>query len=141
MDSELFELMYQLSRSVKERMAYFSEEANITMSQFMALSFIEKEGLVQMKDIAEHFGIEMPTATSLLNKLARHLLIKRSSDASDRRIVKVSLSKAGEGLLINAKKIQEENIKKMLSYLSEEQKINMKNILTTLQEKHIKHEK
>lgn len=140
-DSELFELMFQLSKNIKEKLVRFSAASNITMQQFLALSFIEKKGNVHMKDIAEHFAIEMSTATSLLNKLARHSLIKREIDKNDRRIVKVSLNKKGDELLQHARKIQEGNIKKMLSYLSDGQKKDMHSILKTLIDSHVKNEK
>jgi DNA-binding MarR family transcriptional regulator len=128
-EAEIFELMFSLSKNIKEKMTYFNEAGNITMSQFIALSFIEKNAKVQMKDIASYFSIEMPTATSLVNKLSRQSLVKRITDKSDRRIVHVSLSKKGEELLFQARKIKEENTKKMLSYLSEEQKKLMRDIL------------
>lgn len=134
-DSEIFELMFLLSKTIKEKMVRFSDATNITMSQFMALLFIERRGSVNMKGIADHFSIEMPTATSLVDKLSRQSLVKRTIGKKDRRIVTVTLSKKGEELLIKAQKIQAERVAKMLSYLSDSQKENMKNILTTVIEK------
>lgn len=134
-DAELFELMFQLSKNFKEKTAILGSNSQITMLQFMALIFIEKNKSVHMKEIAEHFLIEMPTATSLLNKLSKSNLVKRIEDKNDRRVVKISLSKKGLLLLENAKKIQEKNIKKTLSVLSERQKKEMKNILKTILEK------
>jgi DNA-binding MarR family transcriptional regulator len=131
-DSEIFELIFALSKNIKEKMAYFSKAGNITMPQFIALSYIGKNGAVQMKDIASYFAIEMPTASALINKLARLSLVMRVVDSEDRRIVRVSLSKKGEELLLYAKKIQEENTRKMLSYLSGEQKESMRDILAIL---------
>lgn len=131
-DSQLFELMFELSRNLKEKMLQMNQICNITMPQYMALSFIASRKTVQMKDIANHFAVEMPTATSLLNKLARQSLIERINDNNDRRIVKVKLSTKGESLLLEARKIKEERMKNMLSYLSMEQKNEMRGILTTL---------
>ena len=131
-DEDLFELLFQLSKNIKDKMNYFSEVGNITIPQFMALSFIKREKSVQMKEIAEHFSIEMPTATSLLNKLAKQSLIVRKTKKTDRRVVRISLNTKGEKLLSFLKKIQEENMKTMLNYLSNQQKEEMLNILQTI---------
>ncbi|MGE5041916.1 MAG: MarR family winged helix-turn-helix transcriptional regulator [Candidatus Levyibacteriota bacterium] len=134
-DTELFELMFQVSKNFKEKMAGFAGAVDITMLQFMALSFIEKNKSVHVKDVADYFSIEMPTATSLLNKLAKLKLIKRMEDRSDRRVVKITLTEKGAALLTDAKKIQKKNMKKTLSVLSEKQKVDMRDILTTILEK------
>lgn len=134
-DSELFELLFLYSKSMKEKMVCFKDAPNLTIPQYMALSFIERSKSVQMKKIANYFSIEMSTATSLLEKLARQSLIRRIVGAKDRRIVDIVLSKKGEALLVKAREIQEARIKKMLSYLSEEQKRSMINILETLIQK------
>lgn len=140
-DSEIFDLMFQIWKNIKVRADSFKEASNITMPQFLALSLIEKKGIIHMKEIAEYFSIEMPTATSLLNKLARLSLINRATDKADRRTVKVTLTRKGEELLTKAKGIQEKNVRKMLSYLSEGQKADMLEILKTLQQKNTEHEK
>lgn len=134
-DAQLFELTFQLSKNFKEKMAGFSGASNITILQFMALSFIGKNKMVHVKDIADYFSIEMSTATSLLNKLAKISLITRLEDKNDRRVVKISLSKKGVSLLADAKKIQKKNIKKTLCVLSEKQKHDMKDILLTILER------
>lgn len=140
-DTDLFELIFQLSKSMKDKMRNFEGMANITILQFMTLAFIEKEEILQMKDIAQHFQIEMPTATSLLNKLVNNKLVKRTRDIHDRRIVNVTVSEKGKEMILQTKKIKEENTKNMLSYLSVAQKENLHNILKTLLKNTAQYEK
>lgn len=141
LDTELFELIFRLSKNMKDKMRNFEGMANITILQFMALAYIEKENILQMKDISQHFQIEMPTATSLLNKLVTNHLVKRTRDPHDRRIVNVAVSDKGREIILQAKKIKEENTKNMLSYLSVAQKENLYSILKTLLKNSAQYEK
>ena len=134
-DTELFELIFEFTRSVKEKTTNLNDTGNITIQQYMALSFIEKNKILQMKEIADWFSIEMPTATSLINKLNKQALVKRTTDIKDRRVVNISLTKKGETLLGELRKKQEIRVKKMLSYLTVKQKNNMLDILKTVLQK------
>ena len=88
-----------------------------------------------MGDIASHFSTTMPTATALVDKLIAAKLVIRENDAKDRRIVKISLTKAGEKLLTEVKKQRANKMKKLLSYLSKQDKLELLRILEILAEK------
>jgi DNA-binding MarR family transcriptional regulator len=121
---------------MKENMIVETELVNLSFLQIRTLTFIHRSGTaVQMKDIAEHFSIEMPTATSLLNKLARLHLVTRTIDKKDRRVVRVSLSKKGEQVLEEALRMKTQRIEQILAHLSDEQQKNLYTILQTLAEK------
>jgi len=136
-NSEIVELMFQLSRSMKDKMVYSTAVANLTLLQLLTLGFIKKsKNPVSMKELADYFSIEMPTATSLLNKLSLLTLVKRTVDSNDRRIVRVTLTKKGDTLVGEAMKMHVARIEKMLSYLSGKQKGDFHAILKTLVEKH-----
>ncbi len=135
-NSEIVELMFQISRSMKERMVFSSTAANLTLLQLLTLGFIKKsQKAVQMKDIADYLSIEMPTATSLLNKLFRLNLVNRVVDKEDRRIVRINLTKKGDTLVDEAMKRHGERIEKMLSYLDTKQKEDFYEILKILSNK------
>jgi DNA-binding MarR family transcriptional regulator len=50
---------------------------------------------VNMSDVANHLNITPPSATSLVNNLVKNTKLKRVSDASDRRIVRLQLTPSG----------------------------------------------
>jgi DNA-binding MarR family transcriptional regulator len=91
------------------------------MLQVQALVSIKK-GNVSMSEIAHKFNIELPSATSLINKLYEMKLVKRYTDEKDRRLVNLSLTKKGNGMLNGLMKKKLEHAKQMLSYLSKEDK-------------------
>lgn len=131
-NDQLIEIIFALSRAMKEGMTFDSETSQLTVLQLQALIFIKKNKAVSMGDIANQFKISLPTATVLSDKLVNTDLIQRDRDENDRRIVDVSLTKNGESLLREAMKQRHQKINKMLSYLSSEDKKKLFNILKNL---------
>jgi len=135
LNEDLMELIFEFSRSMKERTAVNPSTNHLSILQLHALIFIKRHETANMSEIAEYFKIELPTATTLLNKLSKEKLVKRQSDKKDRRLVQISLSKAGELLLTKAKILHMEKINVVLSYLSLTEKKSLLKILKTLTDK------
>jgi DNA-binding MarR family transcriptional regulator len=105
------------------------------MLQCEAMMCIKKHKNSHMGDIAQHFSTTMPTATALIDKLIGAKYVKRENDPTDRRVVRVNLTNSGEKLLDEAMKHKTEKMNKLLSYLPEQDKLNLLRILNTLAEK------
>ncbi len=137
LNDEIAELIFALSRKLKDEMSFDSDTAQLTILQIHALIFIHKLGSITMTEIANHFKISLPTATSLSNKLVTTKLITRQNDKEDRRIVKLVLTQKGEELLKEVMKQRNQKITRMLSYLSQEEKLQllyiMKNLVANIQ--------
>jgi DNA-binding MarR family transcriptional regulator len=74
----------------------------LSVLQIQTLIFINQSQKVSMGDIAGYFGIELSSATSLINKLSKKKLIKRDEDQQDRRLVMIVLTNEGKKLLERA---------------------------------------
>lgn len=141
-NTQLIEQIFKLSRLMKEEMAYSSELLHLTMLQLQVLIFVKKHPSSQMGDIASFFKIELPSATSLINTLAKSNLIQREPDMKDKRLVRIVLTKQGTQLLADAMKIRSEKMKQKLNYLSTEDKQALLGILERLTQKmEVTHEK
>ena len=94
---ELVEMIFKVSRLMKEEMSFTNNLIHLSILQIQTLIFLKqnKDKKVSMSDIAENFRIELPSATSLLNKLYDLKLVERNVDANDRRLVLITLT--GEG--------------------------------------------
>jgi len=130
--NKLIEATFAFSRLMKDSMCYTSAITHLSMLQLQALIFIKKNPNVPMREIAEHFRIELPSATSLLNKLNTMDLVERKTDEEDRRIVRINLTIEGQTLLKNAMIERTEKTEKLLSFLSEEDKAALLRIIMTL---------
>ena len=105
------------------------------MLQCEAMLCIKKHKNTHMGDIAEHFSTSMPTATALIDKLIGAKFVTRENDPTDRRVVRINLTKSGEKLLIELTKHKKEKMSKLLSYLPESDKLELLRILSTLAQK------
>src|SRR5256885_7713936 len=97
--SKFIEVMFKSSRLFREGMHYSSNIAQLSFLQIQALAYLKYHNNAQMSEVAEHFRIELPSATSLLNKLVTLQLVKRLQDEKDRRLVRVVLTNEGLNIL------------------------------------------
>ena len=131
---ELMEMLFAISRLMKGEMSYTNSFIHLSIVQMQALIFLHPRKTKQatMSDIAEYFHIELPSATSLVNKLCAQKLVARHGDSEDRRLVLITLTDEGKKLIEEAMNHRRKKIEKMLSYLSGEEKSQLLSILKTL---------
>lgn len=141
LNDKIIGTMFKVFKAMKDTMSFNSQSSHLTMVQFEALICLKKNKQLHMKDLADHFSITMPTATSLVDKLIATKYATRKNDEKDRRIVKISLSKDGEKILQEAMKQRTNKFNKLLSYLSKDDKVELLRILQTVIEKSEKYEK
>jgi len=132
---KIFEAMFKNSRLFKDKINSSSEYTHLSILQIHTLSLLKRNTSLPMSDIAEYFRIELPSATSLLNKLVALQLVKRQQDIKDRRLVKIALTEKGESLLKKAMDEKITHIERMLSYLSEIEQHELLRLLEKLNER------
>jgi DNA-binding MarR family transcriptional regulator len=132
---ELVDLLFKISRLMKERMSFTNKLTHLSILQIQTLIFLNQDKKISMTDIAEYFHIELSSATSLLNKLCDQKLVKRYEAPEDRRLVIVTLTDKGKKLLKQVISERKKKIEKILSYLSKKEKNELLNILKALNNK------
>lgn len=129
---ELVDMLFNISRRMKEEMSFTNNLTHLSILQIQTLIFLNQHENSSMSDIADYFHIELPSATSLMNKLCEHKLVKRYEDEKDRRLVRISLTAEGKKLVEQATCARRKKLEKMLSYLSYREKTELLKILETL---------
>jgi MarR family transcriptional regulator, organic hydroperoxide resistance regulator len=129
------EIMFKSNRILRDQMRFSSDIAHLSILQIHTLSFLKQKTNVQMREIAENFHIELPSATSLLNKLVALQLVKRQADEKDRRLVRVSLTEAGNDILKKAMEEKLTHVEHMLSYLTDTEQHELLRLLEKLNER------
>jgi DNA-binding MarR family transcriptional regulator len=99
-----------------------------SLLHIIALNHIQHDKPL-MKNIADFLGVSPPSATSLVNTLAKSELIYRETDNADRRIVRIMISKKGKKFLEAHKKKMAEKMRENLSRLSAKERQQLKEIL------------
>lgn len=85
-----------------------------------------------MKDIAEFLGVARPSATSLVATLIKSELVHRLADASDRRNVRIVITKKGNTFLEAHRKRMAEKMRANLSRLTAKEQEQLEKILTKI---------
>jgi DNA-binding MarR family transcriptional regulator len=89
---------------------------NASFLQLITLRFIEYKKPT-MKEVADYLTITAPSATSLINNLAKDELIKREEEKGDRRIVRIVITPKGERHLKKGMGSLSQKIRKNLEVL------------------------
>ena len=129
-DTQIIDAIFKLSRMMRDSSPSRSTNTQqLSMLQIQALVFLKKHKNAQMGQIAAQFGIELPSATSLVNKLVNENLATRKNDKKDRRLVCITITSKGEQLLKQARDEKTKRIKENLSHLSLEDKVELLRII------------
>ena len=91
-------------------------ELDLTLSQAQALRVLRREALSTSK-LAAELRISAPAVTQLTDRLTRKALIDRKPVEGDRRMVLISLTVRGEGLVDGFRRNRNEVFARALSHL------------------------
>lgn len=129
--ADLISLVFEISRMVKDELS-LADIGQLSILQIHTLKYLSHHQSATMSEIADFLRIEMPSATSLINKLVRQKLAVRQSDESDRRRVRIVLTAEGTHLLQEALEARNKKLEQLFGYLSPEEKQTLVNILKTV---------
>ena len=129
---ELVDLLFTISRLMKQKMSYTSNLMHLSILQIQALMFIHKNMKTTMSGIAKYFKIELSSATSLITKLSDQKLVTRLHDPMDHRLVRITLTDEGKIMLERAMRERRIKLERILSYLSVKENSELFSILEAL---------
>lgn len=115
----LDDIFQQLSRRIRLELSQNLVDG-ITMSQFAVLNKISGKGKVTVSEAAVDLNVSLSAITALADRLYKAGLVDRSRDEQDRRLVWLTLTKDGEGIIAECRKARNQMAEKYLSRLPEE---------------------
>ena len=107
------------------------KDKNFSFLQFITLRYI-KDKKPLMKELADFLAITPPSATSLINNMTEAGLVSRLAEAQDRRIVRIAITKKGEGSLEKWQAKIISNMRKRLEKLNKTEQESLAKILTKI---------
>lgn len=96
------EIMQSLRRMFKAVQQYSEEvlkEFGVTGPQLWALRTIYDEGQISMGALSQRMYLHMSTVSGVVDRLEKKGYVERTRGPSDRRVVKISLTKEGKTLV------------------------------------------
>lgn len=88
-----------IEKLVTERALESGESEHITTSQLQALRFLSGYEAPLMGEVAHGLRISLPAATKAVDRLVKKTLVAREEDPSDRRAVRIRLTRKGHELV------------------------------------------
>jgi DNA-binding MarR family transcriptional regulator len=79
----------------------------ITPAQWGILSFVAHEQEQTIGALAQRLGVDAPAVTNIVQRLEQSGLVERVRDREDQRVVKVSLSEEGQGIVRSLQSVVE----------------------------------
>ncbi len=96
--TEVFELLDQVARKLREIQRLTMQAVNLTPPQFQTLRLLWEQEHQPPKDLAESSGCTRATMTGILDTLEKNGLVARQPNPGDRRSLLVALTEKGAAL-------------------------------------------
>ena len=93
----------------------------VTLTQYRTLVVLASRGPQSLADLAEAADVTPPTATRMCDRLVKKGLVMRRHDRGDRRLIRLTLTKKGYGLVDAVTKRRRVEIAKLLQVIPSEQ--------------------
>ena len=110
----------RLSRALLNSKTARWRDLDISMQQLRAMYFLRDEEGMSVGRLAELFGIGLPAASLLADRLVRSGYVERRDDPADRRRVLLSLTRTGLRLVTDLREGSHSLLCRWMSSLSEE---------------------
>jgi DNA-binding MarR family transcriptional regulator len=108
----------QVHRALLTSTASRWRHLDISMQQLRAIYLLRDEEVVTVGRLAELFGIAMPAASVLADRLVRTGYVERNEDTADRRRVLLTLTRAGVQLVTDLREGSHQHLRRWMSQLS-----------------------
>ena len=94
--TQLADLTFKLLANCQEKEARLAENHGLTQSEFRCLRLFNKDDVLNNKQVAERMNLSPSRLTRIIDGLVAKGYIIRQIEPSDRRNMKVTLSKRGK---------------------------------------------
>lgn len=99
-------------------------------NEILAMLLVYRKGKVNMSEVAEYINAPLNTATGVISRLEKKLIVERIRDTQDKRVVMISLTEIGKDFILNEKNNIEYYFRKIYEALTEEEKMAIISIVT-----------
>ncbi len=93
-------------------------DPDLTLPEFRALAYINRNPGCPLNELAEFVGVEPPAASKLVESLVQRGLARREADAADRRRVQLSVLPKGEKSILTVREHTRQFLNQQLAHLS-----------------------
>jgi DNA-binding MarR family transcriptional regulator len=100
---------------------FLTDRADLSASAAFALNRVCREGPIRLTTLATKEGVTQPSMTQLIQRLERAGLVTRLADPDDGRAALIGITKEGQALLDDRKRVRRERLALLLATLTAEE--------------------
>lgn len=126
---KLISLFFSTGRIIRERLKPPENIDPSSMLRLFTLRYVVDHPAATMSEVSDFLGITPPSATSLIDGLVKARHIKRTEDAADRRVVRLTITVAGRRAMKEWREQIHARMRTVFSLLSEADQQELMRIL------------
>lgn len=130
---EVNALLLRIFGKSRHAISEIATEAGLSHHQAVLLMYMHETGPSTMGELSDFIGSTQGVLTRIVDKLADKRMIRRQRDATDRRVVKVSLSPRGSKLAEEMTEIRLSEVARFSRMLQDEERQFFLDILHKLE--------
>jgi DNA-binding MarR family transcriptional regulator len=119
--------------SQDEMPGWFAQE--VTFAQMRLMFLLDRHGPSPVSRVADWFGVGLPAASGIVDRVEKHGLIERRHRLDDRRVVECLLTTAGRQLIDDMTGIQRRRMRQLLGVLTEAELAEFARLLSTVRDR------
>src|SRR3954469_8266251 len=127
-------LLALLGHEAMRRLRAAHTAHNLKPRQFQILGLLHDHGGLPQRELMQTMDVDPSILVTLLNPLEADGLVTRERDPGDRRRHLVTLTRAGEKLLVSAARAQKETEDALFASLDDEQREQLRDVLLALRD-------
>lgn len=128
-DEEIVELFFDVGRLNLSYSESKYGNVNPYKGQSRCLLFLDRNGSINQKDLAEQLSVRQSSVSDILSKLEQKGFIKKTPSDKDKRITLISLTDKGKEEVVRIRKDRAKAHSEMLTDLNEKEKESFFTIL------------
>ncbi|AUW92972.1 MAG: MarR family transcriptional regulator [Sulfobacillus thermotolerans] len=115
---------------IGRRLRHAVAEDTLTLGQYSLLKVLFDHQPMTVGDIAEELGVSLAGASAMIDRLVHANLVSRTRSESDRRVVTVSLTHAGQQQIASHYAQRKDFLRHLFMHMSEE---DLKTLLSLIE--------
>lgn len=120
-EEDVLRALRRITRAIDLHSRHLATTFGLTGPQLVCLRVVAERGPLSPSQLAREVALSQATITGILDRLAARQLVVRERVSSDRRMVSVRITEAGQSLIAEAPSPLQERFARRLVALSEEE--------------------
>ena len=100
--SEILQFLRRIFKAIQNYSEEIQRGYGVTGPQLWAIRIIYREGHLSMGELSRRMYLHMSTVSGIVDRLAEKGYVERRKEETDRRVIKIYLTKAGKRLVQKA---------------------------------------